>query len=458
MGGKDSKGPSVFGGEAAGTTMRENLSENRATGNAEWSPTPRRRAASAVSDHGKRPPRVALVGQFGVGNFGNDGSAEAMMQAIWRMCPKAELTVACTNPDVVAQALGVNTVKLTRPDIASPWLDLANRLLGRLPYKLYGPIRVFRLLRGFDAVVLPGTGAFDDFCDTPFGMPYVFLKWMAMARLRGCAVAFVSIGAGPAYHRLSRTFFSGASRCATYRSFRDGISRDFVSSLGVDTGGDEVFPDLAFSLPVPPPLVRDPAAPLIVGLGVMNYRGRRGDGQRIYETYIAKLAWFVELVLGRGLAVRLMLGQDDDEVAVADIMACLQQTMSDTQLARMFYDPSASLHDVMAQIQATDVMVATRFHNVVCALRVGMPVISLGYLEKHDVLAADMGLADYCTDVEQFEVEWLVSRLERLIDELDERARQVRETVERYIGELSEQEAIFRDLVLQLPGRKGELP
>lgn len=458
MGGKDSKGRGVVDGAAAGTAMCENLSEKRAAGNAEWPPTPRRRPGKALSDHGKRPPRIALLGQFGVGNFGNDGSLEAMIRTLARICPEAELTVICTEPEVVAETFGVKTIKLTRPDIALPWLERANRLLGRLPYKLYGPVRAFRKLAGFDIVVLPGTGAFDDFGDTPFGMPYVFFKWMAMARLRGCAVAFVSIGAGPAYHRLSRSFFSGASRCATYRSFRDGISRDFVSSLGVDTGCDQVFPDLAFGLPVAPPLKRDATAPLTVGLGVMNYRGRTGEGTQIYDGYIAKLARFAEYALGRGFAVRLMLGQDNDHVAVVDLTARLRLSLSEAQLARVLYEPSSSLHDVMAQMQATDVIVATRFHNVVCALRVGMPLISLGYLEKHDVLAADVGLADYCTDVEQFEVEWLISRLERLLEEREARAAQVRATVERYLDELSAQETMLVERVLHRPEQKRDRP
>lgn len=454
MVGRGSKGPGLLaGGVAAAATIRE----ERATGSAEWLPTPQRPAESAVSDHGKRSLRIALLGQFGVGNFGNDGSLEAMIRTLSRICPKAELTVICTEPKVVAETFGINTIKLTRRGIKQPWLDRANRLLGRLPYKLYGPVRAFRKLACFDIVVLPGTGAFDDFGDTPFGMPYVFFKWLAMARLRGCAIAFVSIGAGPAYHYLSRLFFSGASRCATYRSFRDAISRDFVSSLGVDTSADEVFPDLAFSLPVPPPLARYPGAPLIVGLGVMNYRGRTGEGQRIYEAYIAKLAEFVELVLGRGFAVRLMLGQDNDHVAVVDLMARLRPKLSEAELARVLYEPASSLHHVMAQMQATDVIVATRFHNVVCALRVGIPVISLGYLEKHDVLAADMGLADYCADVEQFQVEWLISRLEGLLEERDARAAQVRATVARYLAELSEQETILLEQVLHLPERKRGL-
>ncbi|WP_457153835.1 hypothetical protein, partial [Mesorhizobium sp. P5_C1] len=34
--------------------------------------------------------RIGLLGQFGVGNFGNDGSLEAMIDTLRRICPEAE--------------------------------------------------------------------------------------------------------------------------------------------------------------------------------------------------------------------------------------------------------------------------------------------------------------------------------------------------------------------------------
>jgi polysaccharide pyruvyl transferase WcaK-like protein len=400
--------------------------------------------------------RIALIGQFGVGNFGNDGSLEAMIGTLRRICPEAELAVICTQPEAVSRTFGVETIKLTRPPIKSRWFGLANRMLGRVPYKMLGPIRAYVRLRRFHAVVLPGTGAFDDFGDTPFGMPYVLLKWLLMARLRGCVVAFASIGAGPAYHSLSRLFFACAACCASYRSFRDGISRDFIGSLGVNAASDPIFPDLAFGLPVPAAEERELPG-TVVGLGVMNYRGCTDRNDTIYNAYISKLAEFVTRTVTRGSSVRLILGQENDEVAVVDLMERLRGRLSDADLARIVYHRSASLHDVMAQMQATDVVVATRFHNIVCALRIGLPVISLGYLEKHDALAADTGLSAFCTSVETFSVEWLESRLESLMAEKELRAKQIRETVLRYRQELLNQEALLRTQLFARAGSRSLL-
>ena len=69
--------------------------------------------------------------------------------------------------------------------------------------------------------------------------------------------------------------------------------------------------------------------------------------------------------------------------------------------------PAASLRDVMEQIAETDLVVATRFHNVVCALKLARPTVSLGYARKNDVLLAEMGLGAFCQHVEAIDLDLL---------------------------------------------------
>jgi len=77
----------------------------------------------------------------------------------------------------------------------------------------------------------------------------------------------------------------------------------------------------------------------------------------------------------------------------------------------------SSLHDLMEEISETDVVIATRFHNIVCALKMEKPVISLGYSAKNDVLLAEMGLDEYCQHVDTFDVEVLIAQFEKSIIE-----------------------------------------
>ena len=48
------------------------------------------------------------------------------------------------------------------------------------------------------------------------------------------------------------------------------------------------------------------------------------------------------------------------------------------------------MYDVIRQIALTDIVVATRYHHVVCALKLSRLTIFIGYADKNDALLADM--------------------------------------------------------------------
>jgi polysaccharide pyruvyl transferase WcaK-like protein len=64
-----------------------------------------------------------------------------------------------------------------------------------------------------------------------------------------------------------------------------------------------------------------------------------------------------------------------------------------------------------------DVVVATRYHNIVCALKMGKPTLSLSYAEKNAALLEDAGLGDYTQEVEGFDVERLKEQFKQLVSE-----------------------------------------
>ena len=76
-------------------------------------------------------------------------------------------------------------------------------------------------------------------------------KWVLMAKLRGCRVLIVSVGAGPINRTLGRVLVKAIFSLADYRSFRDDASRDYLTGIGFQVERDPVYPDLVFSLPEP---------------------------------------------------------------------------------------------------------------------------------------------------------------------------------------------------------------
>jgi polysaccharide pyruvyl transferase WcaK-like protein len=389
--------------------------------------------------------RIVLFGLFGCGNLGNDGSLETMLGFLRRVRPHAGIVCVCDEPQVVSRSLNVDAVPIRQP----------GELVGsRIAWILRQP---FRKLRDFghawhhlsraDVMIIPGTGILDDFGERPQGMPLKLLTWCLAARLCGTKIAFVCIGAGPIRRRVNRWLMLSAASLAHYRSYRDGISKEFMGSVGFDTAGDQVYPDIVFKLPAPEARPRSLAdfPDLTIGVGVMSYRGWYGyaeGGDRIFARYIEKLSEFVVHLLDGAYGVRLLTGELGDRTAVDALLAGVRAARPEAA-RRIAAEPSYSLGDLMEQMSRTDIVVATRFHNIVCALKMGKPTISLGYAKKNDVLMAEMGLADYCQHIEHFDVPALIEQFDRLVEDRKALARHVRERVSDFDKQLGRQEELL---------------
>jgi polysaccharide pyruvyl transferase WcaK-like protein len=396
----------------------------------------------------RAPSRIALFGFFGCGNLGNEGSLEAIARFLRRERPEAELSCVCGEPDVVKETFGIETLPIRRNGPARGLSGTINRLLLKIPGKLADFARAFGHVRKADVMIIPGTGILDDFGERPAGMPYDIFKWCLAARLAGTRIAFVSIGAGPIRNRLSCFLMTSAARLAHYRSYRDFQSRQFMEGVGFDTRGDPVYPDLAFGLPAPMPSPRAPEGALRVGIGVMAYRGWycfEGGGQSIFSRYIGKLADFVVHLLDGGYDIRLLTGDDEDSIAVDALLAAVRNIRPASTLA---HEQVRSLSDVMEQMALTDVVVATRFHNIVCALKMCRPTISLSYARKNDVLMAEMGLGEYCQHVENFDVETLVSQFSRLVADREKHEQGIRARIAEFREQIEKQDACLLSEVI----------
>lgn len=368
---------------------------------------------------GAPPPekRIALFGLFGCGNFGNDGSLEAMVAFLRRAHPQANLTCICSNPALIRERYGLATIPIScryAEGAASPHRIGRTR---KVLQKVQDLLLTIQHIRRFDVMVVPGTGILDDFGERPHSMPWNIFRWFLGARLLGVKTAFVSIGAGPIGHPISRWLMKSAARLAHYRSYRDTMSKDFLAAIGLPTRNDPVYPDIAFSLPAPQVAERRSSGRLTVGIGVMSYYGWYGfadGGPGINSVYLEKLSKFAIYLLDQGHRIRLLTGETCDTDAIDDLLRRVKAVRPQTPPEDLIAEPAGSLHDLMQEMQRTDIIVATRYHNIVCALKLAKPSISLGYSKKNDVLMAEAGLADYCQHVEHFQVDTLIKQFESL--------------------------------------------
>lgn len=385
--------------------------------------------------------KIGLLGNFGSGNLGNDGSLEAMLNFLRNTKPDAELVCICEFPTKVRKQLNV----LAIPTRRAPFLDRAPFIRSSLNI-----IYILLSARKFDVLIAPGTGLLDDFTDRPWGMPATLATWCAIARLNRTRIALVSIGAGPIGHPISRWLMKAAARMAQFRSYRDPESKEFLRSIGLDTRHDPIYPDLAFRLPSP----SAPTTPknyTTVGLGIMSYYGwygNREQGADIYRNYLKRLVQFVAWLLDRRFHVRLLIGDEGDQSAIQDFLNALALARPDYPREAIVYEPASSLHDVMNQISRTDFVVATRFHNIVCALKLRKPCISIGYAPKFDVLMAEMGLARFCQHIERLDIDLLTRQFTDLMANQGVYRRAIDEMNDVYQHRLSVQENVLLQSVL----------
>ncbi len=365
---------------------------------------------------------MGLFGLLGSGNLGNDGSLEAVLKFLRDRYPDAVVDFLCAGPEVVRARYGVEAERLHwnrhEYETAAGIGSIAMKGFG----KLVDAVRIARWVRRHDVVIVPGMGVLEATLPLrPWGFPYSLFLLTTSGRLLGRKVALISVGANLIKDRATRAVFTAAARNAFYRSYRDEPSREAMRQMGIDTSGDRVYPDLVFSLPNPAAGERVPGT---IGLGVMDYHGGnddRADADEIHETYVAKIKDFVGQLLDAGHRIRLFTGDFSDEKVVQDVFADLAANRPELPGDAVVFEKAGSLDELMTQMSTVDAVVATRFHNVLCALKIGVPTISLGYAIKNDVLMAEMGLdGQFCQTARGFDVDRLVKQLEEVLGRADD--------------------------------------
>lgn len=364
--------------------------------------------------------RISLYGHFGAKNFGNESTLYAMLYHLRRRIPDAEIRCICTVPQTVAgdyqiAAAPMSAVVFKFPSFRNPLARLARRLCIGVPNELYRWLDAFRMLRGTDIVIVPGTGLLTDAYGLGNWGPYGLFKWSLISKVRGCKLFFVSVGAGPNHSRLSRWLVKSTLALADSRSYRDNETREYLRSIGVAVARDKVYPDLAFSIAeeIKPQDAIQKHPRRVAGLGLMLYHGKLSSdksSEATYKAYLEQLVIFVRWVLSRDYDVRLLIGDFSDRQVVAEFKTLLQDRLAACDQDRIIDDPIDSVETLLAQLAGTDAVVATRFHNVLWALALNKPVISISFHQKCTSLMHDMGLQDYYQDIHQLDSDKLIEQ------------------------------------------------
>jgi polysaccharide pyruvyl transferase WcaK-like protein len=367
----------------------------------------------------RKRAKIAFFGHFDSTNFGNESTLQAVLYHLRRFQPNAEAICISTGPAATVATHHIEAIPIAERFVKS-WtprnslLRLLRRVCVGLPTEAYQWIKGLIRLAGTDMLIVPGTGLLTDAASLWGWGPYGLFKWSLIAKVCRCKLLLVSVGAGPIYGRLGRWLVRSILFFADFRSYRDTSTKEYLKGIGFRSDSDLVCPDLAFSLPesvIPQPDLKNNRR-CVVGLGVMVYAGKYSvatPSDTTYQHYLETLAIFVKWLLAHEYDVRLLSGDLPDNRARQEFMGLLKQLLACDE-GNIIDEPISSVEGLLSQIAATDLVVATRFHNVLLALLCDKPVISVSFHHKCESLMSAMGLSEYCLDINYLESDRLIEK------------------------------------------------
>ena len=365
--------------------------------------------------------------------------------------PDVIVDAMCTGPEGLISAYGIDAIPVrwhhkyaqqtwqgrARQAAASSgkayreWPSAAATAVKGLEMGLGLVIDAFRMaswVGRHDVVIVPGSGMLETSMPLrPWETPYEMFLLCAAGKILRTKVALVSVGANVINQRLTDWLSTSAARLAFYRSYRDTLSRDAMRQRGINTTRDRVYPDLVFGTPVPP---YDPGDTQIVGVGVLDYYGTNDDRERaneLHASYINKMKIFVRWLVDSGRKVRLFVGDTNgsDDSVVQEILTDIRTSRPDLDPAWVVAEPVSSFSELMQAMAPVSTVIATRYHNVLCALKLSKPTISIGYSAKNTALMADAGLSEFCQDAGSLDTELLIKQFK----ELEERSARLKSAI-----------------------------
>ena len=398
--------------------------------------------------------KISFFGHFGTPNSGNEGTLVAILARLRVLYPDREFSCVCSYPEVAVARYGIEAVPISTRT-ASIWdrpARLDKRLtmaVVRLSEEVWQYVRAFRALQGTDMLIIPGTGLLTDAYGLEGWGPYNLFKWTLAAKLRGCRVLFVSVGAGPLNGLRGRWLVKAALSFADYRSYRDASSMSYLRSIGVRTRHDRIFPDLVFSLPQDsiPAHVDRVGGGAVVALGLMENAGwysAANPGNDVHVGYMESLVVFVQWLLDHDYQVKLVLG-DWDAYVVEEFRALLRERLGTYDERRVTHPRVDSFQELLSQLEASDIVVATRFHNVIFSIMLDKPVIAISFHHKCTSLMSDMGLSEYCHEINELEPDVLIERFQQLVGNAGDLKRTIGQQANERRAALDEQyDLLFR--------------
>ena len=378
-----------------------------------------------------RPVRkVAFYGYFGSGNIGNDASLETVMTWLKSAYPDVEVECITNAPREVAERYAVRSVPMVWH---SPGRGALKEAPGRFLGRLLDAPRSYLMAGSVDAVIVPGMGVLEECLGVrPWGLPLTLFLIAASCRLRHRPFVLLDVGAERASNPLTRRLSLATVRLATHVSYRDVSSAAAMARVGARAVPEVISPDLVFAHAAPSVAKPEPGC---LVLGVMTYYGPKDDpirGGDVRRKYVATMAHAITQLVDAGDRVVLVGGDGIDVDVARHVRAAVLATRPDLPDEAIVVREFKTFTELTQEMMRAEVVIASRFHNLICALRLALPTVSIGYAGKNRYLMESLGLDEYCQEIENLDACELVAQVQVARENGQALAAQIRSRTSNY--------------------------
>lgn len=240
------------------------------------------------------------------------------------------------------------------------------------------------------------------------------------------------MGAGPLNAKLSQLFIRATLHLSDYRSYRDENTRQLINKIGFKRK-DAIVPDLANSLDISDyeETVAAKNSSKVVGIGPVGFF-KEGcwpeSDSNVYAAYVDKMCSIIEWLVERQYDILFLPGEAYyDLLTINDIKAALAQKGLHSISEHFIEKEILSVDDLLEAISITDIVIVSRFHNLLLSQRLQKPAIAISYQSKIDSLMQNTKQGIYCSDISSFMVDSVISQFVSLEENREKTMVEVKE-------------------------------
>lgn len=334
-------------------------------------------------------PRITLLGNNSGRNLGDAAILSSILESLTKEMPDAEFFVPTIAPSWVDKNYG-EKYKVKGINVM-PWTG-SIRLLG---------IPTLRCLAKSDvALICDGIIFGKKLFNPAFNYLITLIFLVPLARLLGCRVVCYSCGIGPFPNKISRLFARWVINLCDLVLMRENDSKELAEQIGV-TKPIELTGDAAFVNPVSPPeRAKEIAAAEDIDLQIpivaINITSYLDSWLEPGEQTTDKAQLIETLAEGIGLARGALRNQFQTVVFCTQPMdKKISSQFAQLLNAKLITNCRYLSHDIQSVMRHCHLAIGMRFHFIILASAVAVPVVGLIYAPKVKGFFRLLGCEEY---------------------------------------------------------------